>query len=420
MEDTVETGNHEMCCPHLVPICINPHELIRKYRCGDCVEVFMCECDEDFALKFLPHQINKGTELETRLEVPVTSGFLEAICNKCRGLPLVSHPRAELMGSTTKIDRYYWRELYFETTRRFADWSKDAGYDDIQDAKFDHPYIHKEIAKSVRDEMKELHRTSPLYVYHEVSQEQVIAEHNIEVLALKATYVKSSNRRAQVKDETGVCDVDEYVSRYFRRQGYEVIPTESIPFHVLFGIYMWILIQYPTDSLLQLSGFGDRFVFEDGGEPKTIMTLLPRDFGTPGYAKRRSNDIEEHIQSLRRDDLGGIFDYWLGSSCDFRQYLWAHRSRDIETARKLISILPQSVILDILRYLVGAYWQRYLGWPDLLVHDKHSFFFVEVKSSKDRLSQDQKDWIKGNATYMNLPFKIVKVHKSATVSFNEG
>lgn len=91
--------------------------------------------------------------------------------------------------------------------------------------------------------------------------------------------------------------------------------------------------------------------------------------------------------------------------------LWAHREKDINTARRIVEILSVDTIIRILSYLVGDYWSRYCGWPDLLVHKAGELFFVEVKSSKDKLSQDQKNWIKGNYEILKLPFKIIKIHK---------
>ena len=34
-----------------------------------------------------------------------------------------------------------------------------------------------------------------------------------------------------------------------------------------------------------------------------------------------------------------------------------------------------------------------------------------MKSSKDKLSEDQKRWIEANASVLKLPFKLVKIHK---------
>jgi len=55
------------------------------------------------------------------------------------------------------------------------------------------------------------------------------------------------------------------------------------------------------------------------------------------------------------------------------------------------------------------YWKNFCGWPDLLVFDDKSFFFVEVKSRNDKLSEDQKNWLLGNKKYMGFKAKIFKV-----------
>ena len=60
------------------------------------------------------------------------------------------------------------------------------------------------------------------------------------------------------------------------------------------------------------------------------------------------------------------------------------------------------------------YWDRYLGWPDLLLHREGEFRFVEVKSSSDRLSDDQKRWIADDHDVLKLPFSIAKIHRIAS------
>ena len=169
-----------------------------------------------------------------------------------------------------------------------------------------------------------------------------------------------------------------------------------------------------SEPLVRLVGFGDRNAFESGGPSKEILTLLPEDFGTKGYAKRRTDAIEHHISTLFQypGEIEWLFDYWLESGKDFLQYLWAHRDENVESARQLINILPSEAVCQILRYLLSDYWGRYLGWPDLLAYRDNEYFFVEVKSSRDKLSPDQKDWIQGNYEELKLPFKIVKVHRS--------
>lgn len=180
---------------------------------------------------------------------------------------------------------------------------------------------------------------------------------------------------------------------------------------------MWLLIQDPSDHKVRMVGFGDRAAFEQGVKGKEILTLLPEDFGTPGYALRRANAIEKHFAMLAgpKEELLWTFDYWVDPSTKLRQYLWAHRPQDVSKAREIISILPADFTRRILRYLVGDYWGRYCGWPDMVVHNQNEFFFSEVKSSKDKLSEDQKNWIRGNSTELHLPFKLIKIHKEGFV-----
>lgn len=108
-------------CEHPDRVCLNQHELIRKYRCPDCGAVMMCACDEEFGRRFLAHQLNEGCELETQERIPVTHGFQPGICSECRGLPADQAPGAAIPGRTSKIKRYYWRELFFAERSAQAD-----------------------------------------------------------------------------------------------------------------------------------------------------------------------------------------------------------------------------------------------------------------------------------------------------------
>jgi hypothetical protein len=109
--------------------------------------------------------------------------------------------------------------------------------------------------------------------------------------------------------------------------------------------------------------------------------------------------------------LPELFDLWLEPSAFLRDYLWAHDADAIDRARRLLEIVPKSKMREILRYLVGDYWGRYCGWPDLILWKDDEYFLAEVKASRDSLSQDQKRWLRDNAEILKLPFKIVKIHR---------
>jgi hypothetical protein len=78
-------------------------------------------------------------------------------------------------------------------------------------------------------------------------------------------------------------------------------------------------------------------------------------------------------------------------------------------------VLPAFTLIAILRYLVQNYWGRYLGWPDLLAYRDSEVRLVEVKSSGDKLSEDQKRWIADNHEMLKLPLAILKIHRKRVI-----
>lgn len=404
-------------CKHKYIICINPYEIIRKYRCNICNGIMMCKCEEEFARKYFPHQIQFAQEYNTREHIPITLGFQPNICNSCRGLTEDAHPKAEIYGRATKIVRYYWREILFKTISRFGEYIEKQGEKDWLVARKKYNDKYKTIEKEVIEDIKKLHKTSPKYNYQEESQSEVLSKYKIEIVHIGGCYIKQRNGKVKLLYNKKIISVEEFASEYFKLQQYNILFTESIPFQVIFGIFMWLLIQDPSDIRSRPAGFGDRNTFEKVIKGQMIWTILPEDFGTVGYAKRRENAIEKHFADFPngKEDFLSLFDYWIEPSNDFRQYLWAHRQEDISRARKIVEILPTDMITKILRFLIDDYWGRYCGWPDLLIYKKSDYSFVEVKSSRDKLSNDQKKWIKGNAEILKLPFRLLKINKKRTI-----
>lgn len=382
----------------------------------------MCACEEEFARRFLLHQFREGTELQTRRRIPVTLGFQPNICYTCRGLPEEVHPKAEIYGISSKIRRYYWREIFFQTTKRFADWAANAGYKDYETALRERRAEHETIEKLVIEEIKDFHKRTPKYTFQEEAQSEILAKNKVEIVNLAGIYTKTEDGKLGILVGDKLCSAEEFTGEYYSRKGYQILTTESIPFHVLFGTFMWLLIQDPTDPLVRVVGFGDRSAFDERRSGQQIWTHLPEDFGTPGYATRRESAITKHFESIpqNKEELLRLFDYWIEPSSGIRQYLWAHRSSDIERAHQLIQILSVDEICRVLKYLVADYWRRYIGWPDLLVYKSDEHFFAEVKSSSDKLREGQKKWIYANTLELHLPFKLVKIHKQSVKKGKNG
>ena len=373
----------------------------------------MCSCDEYIGKTFLPHQINEGRELETHKRFSVNLGFQPNICNECRGKTIKAYPLAEIYGRTSKIHRYYWREIMFESFLRLGKWANENNISK-KDIIFNYHNRLKDIEKEVIEDFKKLHETNPKYIYHELTQQEVINKCNVEVVSLHAEFLKPKKRKVLLKYNNIEVTAEEYVKAYYNNLGYDCIETESVPFHVLFGTFLFLLIQDNKDPHLQLSMFGSRTVWEKDKSKKMIQTFLPNDFGTKGYGIRRKKDINKYFKSLptEKEEVEWTFNYWLSHSNDLREYLWAHKEKHIKIAKSILQVLSIQTVYKILRYLIDDYWGRYIGWPDMIIYNENEYFFAEVKASKDKLSEDQKRWINDNYNLLKQPFKIIKIHRS--------
>jgi hypothetical protein len=397
-------------CSHTSLGCLNPYEFIRKYRCSACNAVMMCFCDREIGTSFLSHQLDKGVVLETQERLAVTLGFQPNVCRECRGLDPESHPLSAAPGRTSKIKRYYWREIAFRQMQLYAEWkNQHPGNESNVESWVTRPDLEQRAVA----EIKQLHETRPKYRFGEPSQRDIIEQFAVEVIDLHATYATGTTGKAQIAHGSELYTVEEYVRRHFHGLGYKTIFSESSPLHVLFGVFLWSLIQERDDPRVRTVGVAERSA-PTGKKVRPMWFLLPDDFGTPGYGTRRRCSIDDYFSRVlpqTKEDLIQTFDDWIGPSQGLRQYLWAEQENAINAARVMVGLLPPEVLLRILRHLIDSYWSNYCGWPDLLVFRDSEFFFVEVKSSNDKLSEDQKHWIAENHARLMLPFRLVKVHR---------
>jgi hypothetical protein len=223
----------------------------------------MCACDESVGRKFLAHQLGFGVELDTQRRVPVMARFQPKLCEECRGLPLTPHPAAASHGRTSKILRYYWREFAFETMQRFDAWCQTQGTRNRTPAE--DAGMKRRIEQEVVGELTSLHATTPKYTYSKDHWREAIDKYDVDVVRLKGTYVANpASRRAIILDGDGSCGVEEYARRHFHSLGYNTVFVESVPLHILFGVYMWLVIQDPEDSHNRIVLFGDRHAFDAG------------------------------------------------------------------------------------------------------------------------------------------------------------
>lgn len=396
-------------CTHPEVACLNQYE---KYRCLACGGIMMCHCEEDFARRYLPHQLSRAA-VAGHERIRVTLGFQESVCNTCRGLPEPSCPKSDHPGTASKIRRYYWREISFVRIPLFAKWAEENGYQNWIAAVAGHKDVHHAFYLQAVEKIKEMHSRSPKYIYSDESTSQVLQKCSVEVVELFPVRVESSGVSVFEFGGELLQSANDVAKRAFEKEGYSCLFLESRPLHVLFGVFMWQVIQDASDPKIRRVGIARKLPTGEWRNQGWIWTLMPPDFGTAQYSDRRVLALEKHFAALweRRADLLAIFDQWLDPSYELRSYLAGHRNEDVARARVLISALPPDLTFRVLKYLAANYWYRYCGWPDLLLYKASDLFLAEVKFSSDGLKEDQKVWIRGNAEELRLPFKLIKVHR---------
>lgn len=419
-------------CAHPSVSLLNPWELLRKYVCDDCRAVVTCACTQDLAAYVLPHQAEWGVDPDTQERIGVTEQLVQRVCFECRGIPPPAYPKAPQRGSASVVHHYYWHELWTRTNRAQLAWCRNRGLpllsDDGVPLLAAHGRRHREefarIARDVLTEVRAEHEDRPRYDVSRPSDAEILAANDVDVIDLPACYLEPPvDRKVRVMpvdstDPDAAVSVEEFVARTERAKGREVMFLESRPVQCLFGALMWLWVQDPADERGRVVHFGGR----DGlgaDENGMIPCILPPDFGTPGHAVRRAEALDAHMAFLPDDtaELGWAYDYWLEPSRALRQYLWAYTQEDEERARTMVEVLGAPRIKQLLSFLAEDYWRRYLGWPDLLTWQAASdgpidLALVEVKSSGDRLAEDQRTWICHNAGTLRLPFRLVKVHRT--------
>ncbi len=81
-------------------------------------------------------------------------------------------------------------------------------------------------------------------------------------------------------------------------------------------------------------------------------------------------------------------------------------------------LLPASPLLSIIERLLEDVSGNRSGLPDLLVYDDHSIFFAEVKGDKDRLTNNQLEWM-GFLKSLGVDVQICFINKTDKQIENE-
>ena len=406
-----------MKCDHKHLRCLNHYDYFRKYLCNECGKVLMCECEKELSITFLPHQTTDALESGTRKRYKV-SGFEPNLCAECRGVKEEPHPRAAIWGQKGKVERFYWREIFKTYCEEALKWGTKTGinFRSIMDFEAHHAEKSKELKREAKKHWQDIHKRSPKYDILERTEASFLSKIKIPINEIKAKYIKEEKDGQNIGkwiDQSGQHSSAEEISKqHYEALGYDVRKCERKLISMLVGTFLYTVIQGPDDPR-------NRIVFRGstrGWTPKNRNTpninfLLPEDFGSNEYYKRREKAFNDWFEVLDNTDLLGDFEMLLEPSTTLRDYLWVNDDSAVELARWALRIIPQEHIMNFLKWSIQDFWSRQPGWPDFLAYKNVEYLFIEVKSPLDELSLEQMNWFEF-AIETNIPCEICRIKKA--------
>ena len=406
-------------CPHSDTRCLNQYDTLRKYECLLCGNVLMCECERELALEFLPHQTRRGQEYGTRKLFPV-SGFAPRVCPECRGADIKPYPMAEASRTKGKVARFYWREVFKTYCCLILIWAEEEGieFDGLLGFEAEHPQEAKNLRREATRHWQEIHKRTPKYDMTEPTLEDRMGDSEIPERVFEAVYEKietpSGSQVGKWRSKSGdlVSAEDVAMERYLEL-GYNVVRCERRIISAWVGTFLCHPIQQGDSNVLVGYRRSTKEWSSRNQDTPIIEVPLPRDFGSREYYQRRSEAIDDWIQGLSASQsLVPVFDALVADSESLRDYLWVNDDEVLDDARAVLSVVDPQIVAKWIRWAIGSFWERQPGWPDFFISRAGEYFFSEVKSPLDNLSQEQKRWFQWALKDERIPAEICRIRKA--------
>ena len=135
---------------------------------------------------------------------------------------------AAIHGRTSKIKRYYWRELAFRKMELIATWTnaKDSIAIGVDETKVE--ALDQRAEEQALEEIKALHASTPKYRFNDESQAEIIQRYSVNIINLKGVYLRDPpGKKAQILHNGEPLSAEEFASRHFEGLDYsmEVVPS---------------------------------------------------------------------------------------------------------------------------------------------------------------------------------------------------
>lgn len=392
-----------MSCAHHDFRCLGYYVPISSYMCTKCGEVFICECYKEIAEHLLPTQLLRAREFGTDVEYKI-QGFLPNLCESCKGEPELPRP----MRYGNKIDRYYWREIKKTYYQSILDWLKDneLPIQPIWEIEKKYSKVSDELKRKAKETWKDNHEKNPKYDTKEPSQEHYIENIHAPIVEIQLESSKRKQGMKKVKqwivDTTPFDTIESAVARYYENRGYKTWFCEMKLIASLIGVFGLLAKNYDPGIRLSYNHLTTHWEERSWVKKDELLNNFFQHGTREKYLKQElevnnllkvlsaSNDLSFMFESLLRKEKTTQRSTIPVTS--LRERLGGEGEYSIKLTKDAIKNIPKKVINTMVDWAIKDYYARRGGWPDILCTKPKEYKFVEVKSPRDKIRQEQFEW----------------------------
>jgi len=215
---------------------------------------------------------------------------------------------------------------------------------------------------------------------------------------------------------------EEAVIKNYENLGYKAIWTENTYWWMLMSLLFWdvIFVKIRGAVSIIINGVQTELDpategFEELFNQAINMNGMPADFFTTEFYERRKGLIKNKIQELQHSDLEQkISESYKNNYGKICRPIDNWDRYKIEELLIPVKKIDKDKLIKIINRLISNFNDNRAGLPDLIVYNDKDFFFSEVKSEKDKISEKQKEWHSFLTASLGFKVEITLINHSET------
>ena len=226
---------------------------------------------------------------------------------------------------------------------------------------------------------------------------------------------KSSSKKAKYNYNSKELFVEEVAMEYYQNLGYAAIWGENFYWETLYSLLFWDIIFMKTDTCTPYPMNHEKFEDYYNMLINTNMLDMPNDFFNENFYLVRRDAINHKLKQFKNNPdsilktLDSSYQNNYGKRC---RGIYDWDKFKLEELKIPIECLEKEQILLIFDKMLHDFAYYRSGFPDLIVMNKEEFFFVEVKSKNDSLSERQVEWHDYLMNEVKIDVNIFSVNKT--------